>query len=252
MELPGDATSLQAGVPVLGSGLNVVHVLPAPHGPPLRSPATVATVDVGDPTAFLPPRAHQCLVCDRVFRRRQDYTDHMRIHEDVKPFACELCGKEFRTKRELGSHARTHEAPHINCPYCALSCTNKSNMNKHVRRMHLKQCRCTVEGCDVVVEDQVRLLLHQMQIHHLRPPPTCPRCAARIADDAQMKLHLTLHFAARQFQCPVCHDEFGTRTSYYRHYRLKHPDDEGTVIGAGELDTEGLDDPTRYHPGVYS
>jgi len=55
-------------------------------------------------------------------------------------FKCSTCGKNYLHQRSLWRHL-THECgkePKFQCPYCPHRSKRKSNITKHVKRIHLK------------------------------------------------------------------------------------------------------------------
>lgn len=79
-----------------------------------------------------------CTVCDRKFANTQYLRDHMRIHSDLKPFACDYqdCGKCFRLSKDLVRHKRVHtgEKP-FKCDFCGKCFAASSNLSEH-RTLH--------------------------------------------------------------------------------------------------------------------
>nr|XP_043905767.1 zinc finger protein with KRAB and SCAN domains 3-like [Solea senegalensis] len=51
---------------------------------------------------------HVCNICKKCFRQKHSLMEHMRNHEDERPFSCKTCGQCFRHSSELTSHKRSH------------------------------------------------------------------------------------------------------------------------------------------------
>ncbi len=47
-------------------------------------------------------------VCGKTFSKSYNLVVHMRMHEDIRPFACALCDQTFRQKAHLQRHETTH------------------------------------------------------------------------------------------------------------------------------------------------
>jgi len=47
-------------------------------------------------------------VCGKTFSKSYNLVVHMRMHEDIRPFACTLCDQTFRQKAHLQRHETTH------------------------------------------------------------------------------------------------------------------------------------------------
>ncbi|KAG6459864.1 hypothetical protein O3G_MSEX011645 [Manduca sexta] len=85
-------------------------------------------------------RTYQCPICLKSSKNRVNLDQHMRNVHKGRPNnkMCHHCGKGFPTKVQLESHMRTHtgERPFI-CEYCPTTFTQKSNLYKHYRQVHL-------------------------------------------------------------------------------------------------------------------
>jgi uncharacterized Zn-finger protein len=60
-----------------------------------------------------------------------------KIPSKTKEFECEYCGKFFDTKGHLKEHTNTHTQVNLHkCPHCELESSKKSNITRHIGRMH--------------------------------------------------------------------------------------------------------------------
>ena len=51
---------------------------------------------------------HPCLVCGKLFSRKFNMHEHMKIHTGEKPHQCKICHKKFRLKGHLTKHMVVH------------------------------------------------------------------------------------------------------------------------------------------------
>ena len=82
-------------------------------------------------------KPYQCKKCGKRFDRKQILVIHERVHSGNRPFHCDICGKSFPIAGNLARHKITHtgEKPWI-CYICGKGCTQKSNMEAHIRLVH--------------------------------------------------------------------------------------------------------------------
>ncbi|CAH2065054.1 unnamed protein product, partial [Iphiclides podalirius] len=85
-------------------------------------------------------RVYHCQICNKATKNRVGLDQHVRYVHRGRPNSkmCHYCGKGFPTKVQLESHIRTHtgERPFI-CEYCPTTFSQKSNLYKHNRQVHL-------------------------------------------------------------------------------------------------------------------
>ncbi|XP_013144614.1 PREDICTED: zinc finger protein 557-like [Papilio polytes] len=85
-------------------------------------------------------KVYNCHICNKATKNRVGLDQHIRyVHRDrPNNKMCHYCGKGFPTKVQLESHIRTHtgERPFI-CEYCPTTFSQKSNLYKHNRQVHL-------------------------------------------------------------------------------------------------------------------
>lgn len=81
-------------------------------------------------------RLHECSYCDKTFFTKTRLTDHINIHEGIKPFSCDTCGQLFRTKTNLDSHVGIHTGvKRYKCGLCPVAYACTSSVSRH-RQSH--------------------------------------------------------------------------------------------------------------------
>ncbi|XP_057387684.1 zinc finger protein ZFAT isoform X1 [Balaenoptera acutorostrata] len=158
-------------------------------------------------------RAMKCPYCDFYFMKNgSDLQRHIWAHEGVKPFKCSLCEYATRSKSNLKAHMNRHstEKTHL-CDMCGKKFKSKGTLKSH-KLLHTadgKQFKCTV--CDYTAAQKPQLLRHMEQ-----------------------------HASFKPFRCAHCHYSCNISGSLKRHYNRKHPNEEYTNVGTGELAADAL------------
>ena len=80
---------------------------------------------------------HECKECGKRFDRKQILVIHERVHSGDRPYQCDICHKRFPIAGNLARHKIIHtgEKPYV-CYICGKGCTQKSNMEGHIRLVH--------------------------------------------------------------------------------------------------------------------
>ena len=82
--------------------------------------------------------AFTCEHCDASYPVRKSLLNHKRLkHGDAKLFACQHCIYATTNKVHLEQHVRSqHDKVKEICEICDKEFSDKSNLNKHVRKFH--------------------------------------------------------------------------------------------------------------------
>ena len=81
-----------------------------------------------------------CQICDKKFARKETLTRHQATHRDDRPLKCSICpeGRYFKTKDCLKRHMVYHYEPKFFCSFCDHKSYTKSDLNMHMKRIHIK------------------------------------------------------------------------------------------------------------------
>ncbi|XP_061746852.1 chorion transcription factor Cf2-like isoform X3 [Nerophis ophidion] len=102
------------------------------HSDHIQKPLESEKYSKGDTRYYTNNKHFDCSECRKSFRRKTNFTVHMRIHTGEKPFTCSVCKKSFSTKQHMTTHMRTHtgEKPFA-CSVCKKSFSIKPAMTTH-------------------------------------------------------------------------------------------------------------------------
>ncbi|XP_055533660.1 transcription factor grauzone-like [Wyeomyia smithii] len=83
----------------------------------------------------------RCEICGHVSTYEGALKSHMlRMHSDIKKYACSFCGKEFKKQIRCKEHEANHTGVVLyKCPFCPRSCNSSSNMYTHKKTAHPEQ-----------------------------------------------------------------------------------------------------------------
>lgn len=74
---------------------------------------------------------YKCETCEKWFKEKYYFQQHMLIHSDKYDFVCELCQKGFKSKIRLRCHYISHRtAPRYFCPECNKGFKESGNLKK--------------------------------------------------------------------------------------------------------------------------
>jgi uncharacterized Zn-finger protein len=57
--------------------------------------------------------------CTKRFKTVKNMRNHLKVHNEARPFSCELCSKTFKDGRSLRYHKGIHaDVKDFNCEFC--------------------------------------------------------------------------------------------------------------------------------------
>lgn len=81
--------------------------------------------------------SYECNICQKLFRYKSEYTNHIRVHTGEKPFKCNVCSRSFSQSSHLSTHLRLHtgEKPY-RCRLCSYTATHSISLKLHMSSKH--------------------------------------------------------------------------------------------------------------------
>ncbi|XP_044754249.1 zinc finger protein 236-like isoform X2 [Coccinella septempunctata] len=86
----------------------------------------------------------KCQLCSSSFSKKENLSQHMRLHTDEKASKCPVCERLFTSSHTLKQHMQSHSD--FNCHLCDKKFKNESLLEQHVSTIHddskLYDCPC--------------------------------------------------------------------------------------------------------------
>lgn len=129
----------------------------------------------------------QCPIC---FKELTGHlAEHMRIHEDTRPYQCADCGLAFKQSTQLNVHRRCHSGvrPYI-CKICDRPFSHSNALMLHIRR-HTGEKPFPCAMCPLSFSQLPHMKTHMFKIHGKDSAYKCQKCKHFFKLKAQLDDH---------------------------------------------------------------
>lgn len=172
-------------------------------------------------------QTNQCNICGKTFGTATTLLWHIRgVHEKLTPFRCNICGKAFRQRGNLSTHMRgVHKGEKVvKCTICGRRFQRDKALKEHMEEEH---------STPNLPPPQPPVPAPPPQIHQPHPMPQlvpnmprkCEHCPLSFDTDDQLQEHRIMqhqHRPTTAFQCPICKNNFVSRSVLHEHIMLVH------------------------------
>lgn len=109
------------------------------------------------------------------------------------------------------------------CLYCGRYFGQASNLNKHIRVVHLKLKPFSCKTCSKAFAQRSVAKNHFRSVHLGERPFNCTTCHKQFSDKSNLKKHIKLvHLKEKNHGCTLCLKRFGERRSLNDHVSSVH------------------------------
>ncbi|XP_072049038.1 uncharacterized protein [Amphiura filiformis] len=192
-------------------------------------------------------RKHKCNICNKSFKKVNNYVLHMVLHNDNRPHSCDKCGKTFKMSGNLSVHRKycgkpqqihqcqfcerqfkgqsqcvEHERTHTNeRPYQCRFCSKRFKTRQHEKnheRVHTGETLYECKDCGKRFRLATTFATHKRQ-HDAKFPHICEHCGKGFQIRRQLEEHNRTHTGERPFSCPHCEKTFALKRTLVVHLR---------------------------------
>ncbi|XP_062606322.1 microtubule-associated protein futsch-like [Saccostrea cucullata] len=168
------------------------------------------------------PGLYRCNVCNKLFDKAPELTDHTKEHSEVpdaKTFACSLCNMTFKFKMNLVRHQLVHEGK-----TSGNGTVGTSKQKIKVEPVNdsgdpMRPFMCS--QCPMKFKYSTNLVKHEA-VHSDNRPCKCTVCDKSFPSMTNLKKHMNIHIGCK-VPCRHCEAVFSHVGALRKHIRLLHP-----------------------------
>ncbi|XP_068085419.1 gastrula zinc finger protein XlCGF46.1 isoform X2 [Anabrus simplex] len=170
-----------------------------------------------------------CVFCNKTYKRRPDYQEHMEMHNGVKKHECKVCNKKFGWRQSLRKHMIIHPVknPFV-CKDCPRSFLRSRDLQKHslihlckdppIKNVQSRSYMCDI--CNKTLKGRTHFKDH-LEMHRGMMKHECRICHRKFKWRQCLRMHMMIHTESRPYPCKVCSKAF-RRPSDLRKHSLTH------------------------------
>ena len=171
-------------------------------------------------------KTYVCQDCGKFFHNKQFFNNHMReVHPNSLSSTerCHICGKSYK-KGTLKVHLQRHEKCDSLCIECGKTLPNKISLETHIRNNHRKEpVRCPECPTPRFFPTKSELAKHVRKIHLALKLYPCDMCDKHFANNQRLVQHKTaIHYKLKPFLCEFCNFECARKCNLNLHRRKSH------------------------------
>ena len=166
----------------------------------------------------------KCWRADDLFLNRKG----RRLNTCVKcreRFSCDKCDYKCKFKSQLQVHIRhVHlKIKDFPCNKCEYKCSDNSHLQKHIRHVHLKIKDFACDKCEYKCSHNSHLQAHIKQVHDKIKDYECPECPYKCSDNGCLHRHIkAVHNKIKDVECDKCDAAFSDNSDLQRHIKQVH------------------------------
>ena len=138
---------------------------------------------------------------------------------------CNICQKSFPWLSDLDRHMRSVHMREKGffCDICHISFSQNSKLSRHVKSVHEGEKPFFCDICHNSFSRKSNLSQHLKSVHEGEKPFTCDICHSSFSQKSDLSRHLkSVHEGEKPFSCDICHSSFSAKSKLSQHVRAVH------------------------------